>query len=319
MTQLCLLHAEADRDFASGLVEFLELGTNVVIERIETNRILDYAEEAQAAEVALLILSPESWPQREPREHWEPLLENTVSILLRDCLVPQLFRRRNFFDASTDAASAKRLLKRWLWQREHGATHSVNTTFSPELEDLYCALSDGAGTLSTTPDEAQRFFKEAGQEFEAAIWIPCYNRTLAQVAGELGAQLGLNLEGPVDENVRRIAGLLAMRRCLVVLDAPEPEIASELISPGRTSILVTTAPVKVTETPATMAHARKLLAARRYAEAYELLYRLLDAGVAASDCAHELSWICDHWNRSQESESLRFHYRLPPTEQLSLF
>jgi hypothetical protein len=314
-----LIHAEADQSFASALSRFLEFGCNVVLERSETNRIVELAEEAQAAEIALLILSPNSWPHREPREAWEPLLENAASVLLQDCPFPPLLRRRNFFDATTDAQTARRLLKRWLWQREHRATHSLNTTFSPDLEDLYQALADEAGTFRADADEAKRFFKEAGQEFEAALWIPAYNRTLAQVAGELGAQLELTLEGPVEQNVRRIQDLLATRRCLVVLDAPEPDVAAELLSPGRTSTLVTREPVNVIETPETLAQARKLLGARRYAEAYELLYRLLDAGVSPADCAHELSWICDHWNRPQESESLRYHYRLPPTEQLSLF
>jgi len=319
LTHLYLLHGEADRTFALQLATFLELGTNVAVERAETDRILDYAEEAQAAEIALLLLSPSSWPSREPRQAWEPLLENTAAILLGDCPFPQLFRRRNFFDATTRPAIAKRLLKRWLWQREERATHSVNTTFSPELEDIYLALSDESGTLRTTGEEARRFFKEAGQEFEAALWIPCYNRTLAQVAGELGSQLGLKLEGPVDQNIRQILDVLAARRCLLALDAPEPEVASELISPGRTSTLVTTEPVQVTETAATLQYARKLLSVRRYAEAYELLYRLLDTGNSTAECARELSWICEHWNRTDEMESLRYHYRLPPTEQMSLF
>ena len=319
MTHLYLLHGEADRTFALQLASFLELGTNVMIERAEAARILDYAEEAQAAEITLLLLSPSSWPSREPRQEWEPLLENAATVLLADCPFPQLFRRRSFFDATTQPAIAKRLLKRWLWQREERATHSVNTTFSPELEDLYIALSDESGTLRTRGEEATRFFKEAGQEFEAALWIPCYNRTLPQVAGELGSQLGLKLEGTVDQNVRQILDLLAGRRCLLALDAPEPEVALELISPGRTSTLVTTEPVQVAETPDTLQYARKLLMGRRYAEAYELLYRLLDAGNSTAECARELSWICEHWNRTEEMESLRYHYHLPPIEQMSLF
>jgi hypothetical protein len=319
LTQLNLIHGEGDRAFAVALSAYLERGCNVAVELTQTSRIIETVD--QIADLTVLLLSPSSWPKKEPRETWEPLLQNPnlATFLLSDCPAPPLLRRRNFFDATTDPQTAKRLLKRWLWQREHRATHSLNTHFSPDLQDLYAALSDESGTLRATGDEAARFFKEAGQEFEAALWIPAYNRTLAQVAGDLGVQLGLTLEGPVDQNVRRILDLLSTRRCLVVLDAPEPDVAPELVSPGRTSTLVTRDPVQVLETPTTMPQARKLLAARRYAEAYELLYRLLDTGVVAADCAHELSWICDHWNRPGESESLRYHYRLPPTEQLSLF
>ena len=92
-----------------------------------------------------------------------------------------------------------------------------------------------------------------------------------------------------------------------------------LIPRGRTSTLVTSNPVNVAETPKSLAHARKLISARRYAEAYELLHALLDSDVSTADCARELTWICEHWDRMEEADSLRTHYRLPPTEQMSLF
>jgi hypothetical protein len=228
-------------------------------------------------------------------------------------------RRRNFFDASTDSGTAMRLMKRWIWQRAEGAAHSVSTVFSPDLEDLYSALSDQAGTLRATSAEAARFIKEAGQEFEAVVQVHCHQRTAAQVAGDLGAQLGLTLDGVLEENCRRIHELLYSRRRLLVLDAPDPELVPEFIASGRTSTLVTLDPIQVIETPRTLPYARQLIQRRRYAEAYELLYSLLDSDTSTADCAHELSWICEHWNRADESESLRFHYRLPPTEQLSLF
>jgi len=242
-----------------------------------------------------------------------------VSVLVADCAFPPLLRRRSFFDATGNPLAAMRLLKRWFWQRQQRAVHSLNTTFSPECEDLYAALADQAGTLSVSGAEASTFVREAGQEFELVVWVPCHGRTLPQVVGHLAAELGLTLEGPVEQNVTRILSLLVSRRVLLVLDAPDSEVASQLISPGRTSTLLTRDPVKLVETPRTMTYARKLLASKRYAEAYELLYGLLDAGIAAADSAHELTWICEHWNRCDEAESLRFHYRLPPTEQLSLF
>ena len=73
--------------------------------------------------------------------------------------------------------------------------------------------------------------------------------------------------------------MLTTRRCLVVLDAPGAEISPELTAGGRTSTAVTHDAVKILETPETPVYARSLLAARRFAEAYELLYRLLDAAV----------------------------------------
>jgi hypothetical protein len=327
-----LAHAARDHEFACGLGRFLESGCNVICSPEEgligdQQDLISKAEEGLAADVLMLVLSADSWTARWPRDRWEPVLfEGTraagvelASVQLNECPFPPLLRRRNFFDASADALGAMRLMKRWIWQREQGSAHSVNTTFSTDLEDLYAALADHAGTLRVGGAEASRFVKEAGQEFETVLWIPCHRRSLPQAAGELGAQLGLALEGTVEENCRRIQDLLSTRRCLLVLDAPTPELAIELIPQGRTSTLVTADPVSVMETPRTLAHARKLIAARRYAEAYELLYGLLDGDVSSADCAHELSWICEHWNRAEESESLRFHYKLPPTEQLSLF
>ena len=75
----------------------------------------------------------------------------------------------------------------------------------------------------------------------------------------------------------------------------------------------------ILETPETLAYARSLIAARRYAEAYELLYRLLDAVIDADACARELTWICEHWDRLEEANVLRFNYGSPGAEQLKLF
>lgn len=326
------MHAGADHDFAASLAPFLELGCNVTCSADEgliapAADLLAKAEEGLAADVLVLLLSDASWPVRWPRERWEHLLfeeprsagVELVSVLVGDCPFPPLLRRRNFIDATANRLAAMRHLKRWIWQWEQGATHSLNSTISADLEDLYAALSDDAGTLKTSGAEASRFVKEAGQEFEAVLWIPCHRRSLAQIAGDLGSQLGLMLDGTVEQNCRRIDELLASRRCLLVLDAPAPELAAELISRGRTSTLITIDPVSIVETTPSLTDARKLIAARRYAEAYEQLYSLLDADISPADCARELSWICEQWDRVEESDSLRTHYKLPPTEQLSLF
>lgn len=289
--------------------------------------LLAKAEEGLASDILVLLLSEASWLVRWPRERWEPILfEETrragvelVSVLLGDCPFPPLLRRRNFIDATSDRKNAMRLLKRWIWHRQTETAQTLSAKFSADLEDLYAGLSDDAGTLRASGADAQRFADEAAQDFEAVLWIACHRRSLAQILGELGSQLGLTLEGTVEDNLRAIHDLLAARRCLLVLDAPALELASTLISRGRTSMLVTSEPVKVVETPKTLAHARKLIAFRRYAEAYELLYALLDSDISPADCARELTWICERWDRFEEADSLRSHYRLPPTEQMSLF
>ena len=49
------------------------------------------------------------------------------------------------------------------------------------------------------------------------------------------------------------------------------------------------------------------------------LYGLLDAVVDPDWCARELTWICDHWDRVEEANALRFNYGRPGGEQLMLF
>ena len=163
------------------------------------------------------------------------------------------------------------------------------------------------------------FATEAEEEFEAVLWVPCHGRTLAQASGELGHQLGLTLDGPAEENCDRIRELLAARRCLVVLDTPEDHVSQSMIAGGRTSTAITQNPVKILETPETPDYARRLIAARRYAEAYELLYQLLETEDDPEGCARELTWICEHWDRVEEANILRLSYRSEGAEQLKLF
>ena len=280
-----LAHGAWGMTFAVRLAHFLEFGCDVNCSADEGlihegQDLIAKAAEGLACDILVIMLSEGSWPARRPREQWEPVLyEETrragvelACVLLGECPFPPLLGRRNFFDATANPLGAMRLMKRWIRQRDQRAAHSLHSTFSADLEDLYSALADQAGTLSTSGADASRFAKEAGQEFEAVLWVPCHRRTLAQITGAVGSQLGLTLEGTAEENCRRIHEVLSIRRCLLVLDGPAMEIAADVIPRGRTSTLVTLEPVSIGEPPQSLAYARKLIAGRRYAEAYELLY-----------------------------------------------
>jgi len=327
-----LAHCLQDHEFASHLAKSLEFGCNLTCyvdagQISENQDLISKAEEGLSADVLLLLLSPASSPTRWIRERWEPVLfgqakqsaVNVVTVLLEECSFPMLLRRRNFIDASTNRLTAQRLLKRWFRLRQREAGTAPSSKFSGDLEELYSALTDRAGTLRVGGAAALRFAEEAEEEFEAVLWAPCQGRTLAQASGELGRQLGLKLDGQVSENCAFIRQLLATRRNLVVLDAPAPEIFPELIAGGRTSTMITDDAMRILETPETRAYAQRLIAARRYAEAYELLYRLLDVEDDRAGCARELSWICEHWDRVDEANELRFKYRTENAEQLLLF
>lgn len=318
-------HAAADHDFALELARFVEFGCDaacIVDDGLETGGdLIARAEEGMASDLLVLLLSPASCPRRWPRQRWEPVLfdqarasgAELISILLDDCPFPELLRRRNFLEATTNRQRPLRLLKRLVWQR------NANLDFTPGLEQMYAAVADRAGMREVDGAIASQFAAEAAAEFAAVLWVPCYRRTLAQVAGELGAQLGLTLDGTAEQNCSRLRDFLFHRRCLVVLDAPDPQTLRRLAHLGRTSLLSTKTPVRVLDSPDSPAAARDLVLHRRYAEAYEVLYRLLHAGVDTEGCARELTWICDHWDRVDEANSLRFLYGPSPTEQLSLF
>jgi hypothetical protein len=327
-----LAHGLRDHRVASDLARFLEFGCDLTFYvdegRIGENQdLISKAEEGLSADVLLLLLSPASSPTRWVRERWEPVLFDqakqgaveVVTVLLEECSFPLLLRRRNFIDATKNRLTAQRLLKRWFRLRGREAGTAPSPKFSGDLEELYSALADRAGTLHVGGATASRFAEEAEEEFEAVLWVPCQGRTLAQASGELGHQLGLKLDGEVSENCAHIRELLATRRCLLVLDAPATGIFPELIAGGRTSTMITHEAVKILETPDTPAYAQRLLASRRYAEAYELLYRLLDVEDDPESCARELTWICEHWDRVDEANGLRFNYRTEGAEQLLLF
>jgi hypothetical protein len=325
-------HARPDHDFVRRLAEFLDFGCNLTCyvddgQIGENQDLIAKAEEGLCADVLLLLLSPSSSPTRWVRERWEPVLFDrakqgkveVVTMLLRECSFPPLLRRRNFIDATANPLTARRLLKRWFRLRERESSAAPSIEFSGDLEDLYSSLADRPGKLSVTGAAASRFAREAEEEFEAVLWVPCHGRTLAQASGELGHQLGLTLDGQAKQNCGRIRELLTTRRCLVVLDAPGAELVPELVAGGRTSTAITHDPVEILETPETPEYSRRLIGARRFAEAYELLYRLLDAVIEPDNCARELTWICEHWDRPNEANVLRVNYRPAGAEQLVLF
>jgi len=326
------VHAAHDHHFARQLAEFLEFGCDLTC-YVEDGLIGDgqdvisKAEEGLSADVLVLLLSPSSSLSRWARERWESVLVHeakrsgteVVIVLLEECSFPPLLRRRDFIDGTKNRLAARRLLKRWFWRRERESRDLPSNDISDGLENLYSNLADRVGVLSVSGGDASEFAREAADEFEAVLWVPCHGRTLAQAAGELASQLGLTLDGPVKENCGRIRDLLSARRCLVVLDAPSPETSAELTAGARTSTAITREAVRVLETPRTPAYARSLVAARRYAEAYELFYELLDAVIDPDGCARELTWICEHWDRAEEANALRFNYGPAGGEQLTLF
>ncbi len=316
-------HSPADASFARDLTLFLESGCDSLTVAADAalrpgENLLSAAERGLSTDILLLILSPASNLARWPRDRWEPILfgdsDTRVGVLLLEtCAFPDLFRRKlRFFDATSDRRNALRQVKRWV-------KGNPPTAFSPALEPLYLDLADRPGTLTAPLAQADRFAEEAAGDFAAVCRIPAHAATLAQAAGHLGAQLGMWLDGPLEDNCRRIRDLLRSQRCLVVSEAPGPLLDRLMPEGGRTSFLIAPDAVAAPSPARTLAAARALVAAGRLAEAYEILQDLYDAGIDSESCARELTWICDHWGWYVEAGLLRSTYRLAPVEQLSLF
>jgi hypothetical protein len=277
---ILLAHAAPDQFYAQQITAFLEAGCDVRCDPGLLRPGQDLAELAeQCVDPLLLLLSKDSWPKRLPRERWDPLLLELplACVLLNPCPFPELLRRRAFFD--NDDPHAARGVKRWLWQQRRESGEAIRFKWSEDLEELYVALADRPGSQTASADRARLFAREASAEFERVIWIPCHGRTLAECTGELGTELGLTMDEPEKQNRRRLLDTLQERRCLVVLDAPSDEALAELDVGGRSSVLVTTEPLELRETPRTFPYACELVRNKRYAEAYDLLYLLMEDSV----------------------------------------
>lgn len=325
MLNIFLLHAAADAALASELSAFLEAGCDGVSVVPDSairhgQDLLSTAEMVDAADVLVLLLSPASNPLRWPLEIWQPLFAGRTRFsvfLLEECTFPQLLRRGSgFFDATTARLQAMRRLKRWIRGIQHGTSPAMSLT--PELEPLYLALADQPGTMTASGQTAEHFAHQALHDFEAVFWVPCARRNLTQIAGDLGSRMEMVLDGQLADNCRRLREVLAPRRCLVVFDAPDLPLDAILPS-GRSSVLFTEEPVKIVEDPRDFATARLLIVARRFAEAYEILHELFQAGIDTEACARELVWICEHWDRVEEANALRFRFHPATAEQLRLF
>jgi hypothetical protein len=325
LLNIFILHAANDAPFADELKCFLETGCDGICITPDSairpgQDLLSTAETVDSADVLVLLLSPASNPVRWRREIWEPMIAghtHVLTFLLEECTFPPLLRRGlGFFDGTITRLAAMRQLKRWIWGIRHGTSPAMN--LSSDLEPLYVALGDRPGIATASGPMAERFAQQAFRDFEGVFWVPSRGRAPVEIAGDLGAQLEMTLDGPLAENCRRIRDVLAARRCLVVFDAPEV-VLDAIVPSGRTSVLFTAEAVRIVDDVRNFAAARALVVARRFAEAYEILYELFNAGIETEACARELVWICEHWDRVEEANALRFQFRPSSAEQMRLF
>jgi hypothetical protein len=198
MKSVSLCHAAADRPFARELAAYIEQNLPLVVSCDDALvgpdlDILDATERALSAEVAMVLISPASMPKQPERDRWmnvfieqpKELLTHLGFVLVSDCRFPQLLRRERFFDASSDALTAFREVKRWLLRpNEYGGSVAPP---SSDLDELRRTLTDRPGIADVDSATATRFAKQCALDFEAVYRLDCRGLSAAGVQAEMEA------------------------------------------------------------------------------------------------------------------------------------
>lgn len=332
---LFLCYARKDRELAERIAAFIERGAHVrvVIDGGELQAGEDLAEkarQAQGSDMALVLFSRHSLPSRWPRAEWEgALVKEPVEAGVRiafvrcdDCVPPRVL-------SPIFEANALRAIKRWA--RGHMPVPVAESARDGDLEVLGIAIADRPG-VETAPDEAaaRRFIHAFRQDFDDVIELEVGRRTLPALAGELGEQLALRLEGTAESNLERLHEFCAQRRLLIAMNDAD---ASPFEFWGRTSVLKFPGAVaepndnsirgiqhalrqrpKDWEEYCRLARAGRRLTreAGRIAECHEMMALWHAAAEARDDrkaldeSARELVWILDSWERPDEAYRLDY-------------
>jgi hypothetical protein len=327
-----LAHAPAEGALARDLAAFLESGCDVRCHVDDAclepgEDLVEKFEQGLGFEVLVVLLSHSLSPRPIPRERWEPVFSGelqrlSTAVLLLDLgnawFPAQVKRTLPVFDARASAAHAFRWVKRRIWAKRRQFPLSPLAAWSLDLEPLYAQIADRPGRASVSAAGAQRIAAEADSEFELVVWVHCMNRSLAQITGQIGGQLGVPLDGPVARDIERLRPVLENRRLLVILDAPDTK-TEEIFTGGRSSYLITTESVHANPEPDSLPLARCLVVERRVAEAHEMFERLHDTGIETEACAREMIRILEDWGRFDYARLLREQFHPIPDRQMALF
>jgi TIR domain len=334
-------YASADRAAAKTVAEFVERGADVRIfleegEMRPNESLAQKAREARMADLVVALFSRHSLPPRWPRAEWEDALVNEPAAegariafaRLDDCIPPRVLHP--MFELGGLAVKGLRDLKRWV----RNPAASPSRAVPADLEVLGIALADRPGfetvESAATAGEFAAVFHE---DFDAVLRLDCGPRSLAAMAGDLAAQLGLRLEGELHDNLDRLREFCAARRFLVVL-ADAVVAPPELLFDGRCSTLVATEPAGQVMEPGSLAAVQDAFARRdaswtdlcalarrgrrlardqgRLAECCELMQEWHAAAETLGDravmeeSAREMIWILEGWGRTEEAARLDY-------------
>ena len=305
------------------------------------------------ADIVVVFFSRDSMPSRWARAQWEdalvkePAAEGVRIAFLScdDCHPPKVLTPQ--FDAKQF-----RELKRWV--RADGEGSGI-TRFEPpadarcphrsaDLEVLGIAIADRPG-VETVRDTALafEFVRAFRDDFDEVFYLDCGGRSLAALTGDLAAQLGMRLEGPVQNTLERLREFCSAQRFLLVLDDVWDIDAHPLIFGGRSSTLLSTDSYPAREpgpdrNPERVGAPQRMAglcrAARlgrritryegRVAECFELMRQWHELAEERGDrnvldeSAREMVWILESWGMTDEAHRLEYRRATEYDEQMGL-
>ena len=346
---------------AAAVAAFLERGGDVRVFLDEGRMwrgqsLAEKAREARTADIVLVFFSRHSMPPRWPRAEWEdalvkePAAEGVRIGFLRcdDCVPPRVLEPR--FEMAGLPLGSLRSLKRWVRRSAGRSDAASRTRQAVELEVMGIAVADRPGSdMAPSLDLALEFAEAFRDDFDGVARVDCAGRSLTALAGDLGQQLGLRLEGDPESNMARLREFCSGRRLLIILagsGAAGP--AWEMVFGGRCSTLLVEDCAGDAERPGELPQAQRFLvqAARqndwaevcrfarlgrrltrdtgRLAECYELMGQWHAAAQAREDvkamdeAAREMVWILESWGRTEEASRLEYGRAAACDEQMML-
>ena len=354
-------YAAADRETATQIASFLENGAGVRVLLAEGEikpgeDLVQKAREARMADIVLVLFSPNSLPSPWPRYKWEgalqtePIAEEVRIAFLKldDCSPPRVLTPQ--FDLTGLPVPMLRRVKRWVRAGTWGEPAVHNRDLTEKVEALGVAIADRPGTATIGgPALALEFARVFREDFDDVIRLECGGRSMAALAGDLAAQLGLRLEGDLESNLARLGSHCSARRYLLWLEGASADEADRL-APGRgSSTLISTErrpeappddgslrdiqhifehPGMVDDWAELCRLARQGLRLAgeqgRLAESFELLGKWHALAETNGDrrileeSAREMVWILEGWDRLEEARSMEYRRATQYDDQMAL-
>ncbi len=262
MRSAVICYAPDDLAAAEELGAYLELNCPVAVYydegRIrEGHDLIQAAERAISADIAIVLLSPASMPRAWVRSRWEPVFLKQAEefgsylacVLLGACPFPDLLRRKNFYDFASRRLEAKRSLKRALLDLDKSPRETVilpalegELSLEPErLDALQTVLGDRPASEIVDAGTARQFAHACAQDFAGVFWIDCRLRSRTGILGDAGEALGLLLAGSPEQNRRDLIAFASDRRCLFIFHEMAAEERGWFELGGRCSTIFTPA------------------------------------------------------------------------------